>query len=109
MQGKRKNIRIFSQKNHFAGTLDKRSRIKPNKEKLKPVLQIKSPTSGKELKSSLEAIQNIAKIFTATFSKNRPNETTTREKIVGVELDRKIERWAHFDISKKHTTGKTLV
>ena len=62
--------------------------LKPNKEKIKAILQLKPPTSCQELNLFLGALQCIAQFLPKLSENNRPIEPTTPEEI-GKELERK--------------------
>ena len=59
--------------------------IKPNKEKVKAILELKHPENQKQLKSFLGAIQIPCKILTEAIGKNRQTPKTPK-KGIGMEL-----------------------
>ena len=63
IQSKRKGIHFFSQETMWLGHEITEYRIKLNIEKIKTILELKPPTSYKELKSILGAIHYMAKFI----------------------------------------------
>ena len=65
--------------------------MKPNKEKIKAILQLKLPTSSKELKLFLEAIQCVAKLLPKLSEKADRIRQLLRKKSEWNRTERKEE------------------
>ena len=86
-----KQIQIQSQGKKLVGAQNKQKKTITNREKIKTILQSKSPTSSKELNSFLRAIQKIAKFPDKLSKKTRPNESFIKKEM-GTEMDPKRRR-----------------